>query len=74
MNIYFFLRMVINSSGHLRIRGLSSSDEGLYVCVAANLAGSRESRPVRLKILSEFWNLFLFYMCGIAVCLLNIVQ
>ena len=46
--------MVINSVGHLRIRDLRVTDEGLYVCVATNLAGSRESRPVRLKVLSKY--------------------
>ena len=34
-------RLVINSEGDLRIRDLLDTDEGLYVCVAQNMAGSR---------------------------------
>ena len=46
-------RIGIDSRGHLRIRGLRSSDEGAYSCVASNMAGARESKTVALIVLSE---------------------
>ena len=46
-------RMSISSNGHLRIRELREEDEGAYQCVASNMAGSRESNPIQLNVLSE---------------------
>ncbi|TRY78393.1 hypothetical protein TCAL_08987 [Tigriopus californicus] len=44
-------RLSISPNGHLRIRDLQPSDEGSYQCVASNMAGSRESKPMKLNVL-----------------------
>lgn len=46
--------MAITPNGNLLIENVQANDAGRYVCVATNMAGSREAKPVELKVLSEW--------------------
>lgn len=41
------------TNGKLRVAPARRSDSGLYVCVAANAAGERESRGARVSVLGK---------------------
>jgi len=43
-------RIAVEDSGTLRIRDTSADDIGVYVCVAYNVAGERESIPCQLTV------------------------
>lgn len=43
----------VATNGKLRVAPARRSDSGLYVCVAANAAGERESRGARVSVLGK---------------------
>ena len=46
-------RFIVLDSGGLRIRDTRKEDGGLYVCIAYNIGGEKESLPARLSIRGE---------------------
>ena len=46
-------RVIIDKDGNLVISSAIKDDQGRYQCSAKNLAASRDTRPVRLKIHGE---------------------
>jgi len=73
-------RVTISDTGTLRIRDASTDDSAVYVCVAYNIGGERESSPARLTVRGVFLLLFsgcsecmrcrrLLPMCAVSVCL-----
>ena len=47
-------RVNIDDSGNLVIESASKLDQGRYQCSAKNLAITRDSRPVRLRVHGKF--------------------
>ena len=47
-------RIQLDSSGSITISPVRKEDAGRYQCVARNLAATRETRPVRLRVLGTF--------------------
>ena len=43
-------RVTVSDSGTLRIRDSNRDDSGVYVCVAYNIGGEKESSPARLTV------------------------
>ncbi len=52
--LYFFHRIRIEDPGTLRILSARKEDQGRYQCQASNLAATRETRTVRLRVLGEW--------------------
>lgn len=52
-------RVKVDKHGSLSISDARKDDSGTYQCIAANIAGERESRPARLSIKGDLdlWNL-----------------
>ena len=48
-------RVRIDDSGNLVIESASKLDQGRYQCSAKNLAVTRDSRPVRLRVHGKFF-------------------
>jgi hypothetical protein len=46
-------RVVVEAEGGLALRGVRKEDGGRYQCIAENLAGARETPPVRLGVHGE---------------------
>ena len=46
-------RITVQQSGSLMLQNVEKSDTGIYVCIAQNTAGVRESDPARLLVLGE---------------------
>lgn len=46
--------MKIDDAGSLVIQYVRKEDHGRYQCSAKNLAATRDSRPIRLKVHGEF--------------------
>ncbi len=46
-------RVRMDDAGNLRISPVMKDDQGRYQCRASNLAASRETKPVRLRVLGE---------------------
>ena len=60
-------RISVEDSGTLRIRDTEQEDIGVYVCVAYNVAGEKESIPCQLTVKGV--NSFIFlYICASAEC------
>ena len=47
-------RIAIDADGNLNIKRLVKDDNGRYQCSAENLASSRITKAVRLRVLGEF--------------------
>ena len=43
-------RMTVSDSGTLRIRDAGTEDSGVYVCIAFNIGGEKESSAARLTV------------------------
>ena len=43
-------RVVVDGEGGLSLRGVRKEEGGRYQCIAENLAGGRETPPVRLGV------------------------
>ena len=56
-------RVVIQQSGSLLLQQVVKSDSGIYVCIADNVAGTRESDPARLLVLGELSPLIKLQSC-----------
>ena len=56
----FIYRVKIDDVGSLVIQYVRKEDHGRYQCSAKNLAATRDSRPIRLKVHGEFDKFFLF--------------
>ena len=56
---FFIFRVKIDDAGSLVIQYVRKEDHGRYQCSAKNLAATRDSRPIRLKVHGELDNLFL---------------
>ena len=50
----FDYRVRIDEQGNLVIESASKLDQGRYQCSASNLAATRDSRPVRLRVHGEY--------------------
>ena len=48
--------------GSLLVPSATKEDQGRYQCQAANLAATRETRPVRLRVLGEIHSFQIDYM------------
>ena len=46
----FICRVRIDDQGNLVIESATKLDQGRYQCSAKNLAATRDSRPVRLRV------------------------
>ena len=44
-----------DDGGGLRIREVRKDDAGMYVCLAFNVGGQRESKPARLAVFGQFF-------------------
>ena len=53
-NFCFDFRVRIDEQGNLVIESASKLDQGRYQCSASNLAATRDSRPVRLRVHGEY--------------------
>ena len=53
---FLFSRVRILESGSLFISSARKEDQGRYQCQASNLAATRETRPVRIRVLGEYRN------------------
>ena len=65
-------RTEASEGGTLRIRDLRKEDAGIYVCVAFNSAGHRDSLPVRLYV--KGWSQVLVefvFLSGLKIALKN---
>ena len=56
----FIYRVKIDDVGSLVIQYVRKEDHGRYQCSAKNLAATRDSRPIRLKVHGELDKFFLF--------------
>ena len=52
-----FSRIRIDDTGSLVIQRARKEDHGRYQCSAKNLAATRDTRPIRLKIHGKFYAL-----------------
>ena len=43
-------RVTVSDTGTLRIRQAGTEDSGVYVCIAFNIGGEKESSPARLTV------------------------
>ena len=43
-------RVTVSDTGTLRIRDARTEDSGVYVCVAYNIGGEKDSSPARLTV------------------------
>ena len=57
----FVFRIRIDEIGSLVVQRVRKEDQGRYQCSAKNLAATRDSRPVRLKIHGNKKILFLLF-------------
>ena len=63
LHLHFFhfllnYRVRIDDAGSLVIQYVRKEDHGRYQCSAKNLAATRDSRPIRLKVHGELDNYF----------------
>ncbi len=57
-------RVVVEGEGSLAIRGVRKEDGGRYQCIAENLAGARETPPVRLGVHGTYhYSIVYTYSC-----------
>lgn len=47
-------RISILETGSLRIKDARKEDSGVYVCIAYNIGGDKESTPARLSVRGQF--------------------
>ena len=52
--VVFHFRVKIDDAGSLVIRYARKEDHGRYQCSAKNLAATRDSRPIRLKVHGKY--------------------
>ena len=43
-------RVTVSDTGTLRIRDAATADSGVYVCIAFNIGGEKETAPARLTV------------------------
>ena len=60
LSFSFIYRIKIDDVGSLVIQYVRKEDHGRYQCSAKNLAATRDSRPIRLKVHGELHKFFLF--------------
>ena len=57
----FIFRIRTDDSGNLIVTRARKGDAGRYQCAARNIAATRETRPVRLRVLGKFYTML--YQC-----------
>ena len=53
-------RVKVQEEGNLLLTDTRKEDSGMYVCIAHNIAGEKESNPARLAVLGEWIYHFLY--------------
>ena len=51
-------RHILESSGNLRVVDVQKDDSGIYVCIASNMGGEKESIPAQVFVKGS-WNIMM---------------
>lgn len=61
-------RVVLEESGALRLRDARKEDSGIYVCVAYNIGGEKDSIPARLTVRGQKGHSFDHFFSHLFTC------